>query len=139
MTALTLIALVAIRSWTTDTREERQRLADAQREADTERSRSVASQAALEVERSRIQRDAAAEWARIEARLQTERQAMRAQLEEERAKMACESLETAFRMINAGLFEDRPAGHGKVIGFPSHAARAREEAACDRDRGVSQP
>ncbi|MYZ37517.1 MULTISPECIES: hypothetical protein [unclassified Streptomyces] len=142
MIALTLIALVSIRKWTTDTHAERGRLAEAMREADTERGRSVAVQAAMEVERARIRRDAAAELERMEARLRAERQAIRDQLEEERARMACESLGIAFRMIKAGLLEDRPAEeHGKVIGFPG-AARAREEADCDAaacDREVSRP
>lgn len=141
MTALTLIALVSIRKWTTDTRAERARLADATREADTERSRSFAARAAMEVERERMGRDVASEREQLEARLKTERAAMRKELEEERARIVSETLEAAFRMI-PGLVAEQKAD-GTVIGFPTQGqlARPRAEESHGRGhgRGVSQP
>lgn len=139
MTALTLIALVSIRRWTTNTQVERQRLADATRDAEIERTRYVAGQAALEMERERVLRDAASEREQVAARLRNDQATMRNQFEDERATLQCESFEAGASMALRGLF-DRPApsAHGKVVSFPfpSQPARERDEIG---DRGVSQP
>ncbi|MFD5058209.1 hypothetical protein [Streptomyces sp. NPDC058394] len=138
MTSLTLSACVAIRGWVTDTSAERARLGDSQRETDADRMRYVAAQAALEVERQRLQRDAAAEREQLTARLKVEREAMRTSFEEQRAKLILETFETTARMvIHEKLFDQEQAptpGHGRVIEFPEQPAR--EQA---RERGVSRP
>lgn len=119
MTALTLIALVLIRRWVTNTTAERQRLGDAVREADAERMRYVAAQAALEVERSRLRRDSAVEREQLAARLATERTAMEAQFEEGRTKLVCDTVETTVQLVREGLLDtSAPAPYAQVIGFP---------------------
>ncbi|MEV6074979.1 hypothetical protein AB0L80_07710 [Streptomyces sp. NPDC052069] len=138
MTALTLIALVMIRRWITTTATERQRLGDAVREADAERMRYVAAQAALEVERSRLRRDAAAEREQVNARLATERDAMDAQFEERRAELVCTTMETTVRLYRAGHFDPSdPASFARVIGFPTPAVREHPAEAAPRGRGAS--
>ncbi|MFF2189300.1 hypothetical protein [Streptomyces sp. NPDC058155] len=133
MTSLTLIALVSIRRWTTNTDAERRRLGDATREAETEKTRSIAAQAAMEVERDRLLRDAASRRARLDAQLKTERKAMRDQLEADRAQIAIEALEEAFRLIRGGLCDpSKQPGEGTVIEFPEQPS---ERPAAVRPRG----
>ncbi|MFJ9234093.1 hypothetical protein ACIRJ3_03800 [Streptomyces anulatus] len=137
MTALTLIALVLIRRWITTTAAERQRLGDAVREADAERMRYVAAQAALEVERSRLRRDAAAEREQVNARLAAEREAMSTQFEEQRAELVCTTMETTVQLYRAGAFDPSdPASYARVIGFPTPAVR-EHPAETARGRGAS--
>lgn len=139
MTSLTLSACVAIRGWVTNTGAERARLGDSQRETDADRMRYVAAQAALEVERQRLQRDAAAEREQLTARLKVERDAMRTSFEEERAKLIVDTFEAAVKMVvrDRLLEEGRPeTGHGRVIDFPAQPAAEREQA---RERGISTP
>ncbi|MEV5851464.1 hypothetical protein [Streptomyces anulatus] len=137
MTALTLIALVMIRRWITTTNAERQRLGDAVREADAERMRYVAAQAALEVERSRLRRDAAAEREQLAARLATERDAMDAQFEEKRNTVVIETFATTVELVRDGLLDvNDPASYGRVIGFPTPELR-QQAAEAARGRGAS--
>ncbi len=128
MTALTLLALVAIRRWVTDTRAERERLADATREQDSERVRLMALQAAVEQERQRLLRDAEADRRQNAARLEAERKALRAQFEakcqalreqfeEDRAALMCKSVETAYVMFKAGLMDEQPHPSVAVLSF----------------------
>nr|WSZ97322.1 hypothetical protein OH820_18120 [Streptomyces sp. NBC_00857] len=137
MTALTLVALVSIRRWTTDTHAERVRLADATREAETEKSRYIAGQAAMEVERDRMRRDAASGREQLEIQLATARQALADQLEEDRAKISCDALEAALIMLPGLLSEGRPE-HGTVIGFPAQPARHQRAQEPKRDRGATR-
>ncbi|MFD3517765.1 hypothetical protein [Streptomyces sp. NPDC058657] len=126
MTALTLIALIAIRRWTTNTDAERASLAAATREADTERMRSVANQASLEAERQRLLRDAASERARLAAAMDVERAAMRAQFEEEKNRLVCETFEAAYNLFKESGGEFAPCpDHAKVIGLFGTAAPKR--------------
>ncbi|WP_141724702.1 hypothetical protein [Streptomyces niveus] len=137
MTTLTLIALVAIRRWTTNTDNERRRLADATREADNERMRYMAGLAALELERQRVQRDADADREHTAARLKVERAAMRDQFEADRAVLICESLDTAFHLVRSGAFEGPiTTRRGTVIGFPAPITQRAQETS--RDRGATR-
>ncbi|MFD7016029.1 hypothetical protein [Streptomyces sp. NPDC059928] len=135
--ALLLSALLSIRSWIIDAQSERHALARAIRDADDERTRYVAAQAALEMERQRVLRDAAMEREQSLARVKAAQAAMREKFEEERARLICEALETAVKLVEGGLLEDRSeaVGHAKVIAMPS-ATRQREaqpEGVRDRD------
>nr|WSS66787.1 hypothetical protein OG284_36815 [Streptomyces sp. NBC_01177] len=137
MTALTLIALVLIRRWITRADTERSRLGDAVRDADTERMRYLAAQAALEVERGRLRRDIAGEHKRLTATLEAERTAMRAHFEEQRAHVICETIEATVGLVRDGLLNPTTHQYGQIIGFPSPAHhRAAEEPA--RGRGATR-
>lgn len=131
MTALTLLALVAIKRWITDTSAERTRLADATREQDSERVRLFALQAALEQERQRLLRDAAADREQNAARLEAERASLREQFEDERAALMCESVETAYAMFKAGLLDAPRAASVAVLSFPDQSPQR----AAERTRG----
>lgn len=133
MTALTLIALVSIRRWTTNTDAERRRLADATREAETEKTRGIAAQAAMEVERNRLLRDAASQRAQLEALLKAERKAMHDQLEADRTEIGIDALKEAFRLIHEGLCDPpKQQSQGTVIDFPEQSS---ERPAAARPRG----
>ncbi|MFF9690288.1 hypothetical protein [Streptomyces sp. NPDC014623] len=137
MTALTLIALVLIRRWVTRADGERSRLGDAVRDADTERMRYVAAQAALEVERGRLQRDIAAERQRMTATLDAERATLTERFEEDRAKLVCETIENTFHMFRDGKFAPTEHEYAQIIGFPRPAhQRAAEEPT--RGRGATR-
>ena len=149
MPALTLLALIAIRRWITDTTRERVALADSQKAADDERLRHVAAQAAHMVEQQRFQRDVAAERQQIAARLEVERAAMDAKFEMQRSAIMVEALEATALMLRDGKFVREPQVHGKVMQFPKQQeVRARQEEHSqqeerprqgERGRGVSRP
>ena len=140
LVAVTTIALACVRRWIVDTREERRILAAAQREAERERSRYFAAQAALENEQGRLNRDMAAERQRIAAQLVKEREAMRIEFEEKRADLIAETMEATVRMFHAGKFAPETAATGQLIHFPKQdpAAQATERAR-SREHGVVGP
>ncbi|MFC9847741.1 hypothetical protein ACFWFF_01325 [Streptomyces sp. NPDC060223] len=137
MTALTLIAMVAIRRWTTDTGDERRILAASTREAQAERSRYVAAQAALENEQARLNRDMAAERARVAATLVAERRKMEAAFEEKRAQLATEAFTTGVQMERAGMLSPKKSEPGNLIQFPQQERAAERERS--REHGVVGP
>jgi hypothetical protein len=118
LTALTAIALILLKGWITDTREERRLLATTQCEAQGEKSRYVALQAALEAEQGRLTQDRAAQRRADQQRLKVERDAMERQFEEQRASLAAETMEATFLMIHNGKFAPDEPTHNKVIQFP---------------------
>lgn len=124
MTALTLLALIAIRRWTTDTQVERRQLADSTRAAEVEHTRYIAAQAALELERGRVLRDARTERDRMEVQIKAAHAAMRERFEQDRAKLICDTMETTVQLFRTGAFDPLPAEHarGQVIDFPHQAA-----------------
>lgn len=139
MTALTLIALGAIRRWVTDTSDERRILAATQREAQGRKDTYLAAQANLENEQSRLSRDMAAERANLAARLKAERQAMTEEFEERRAALIAETMEATVRMIQGGKMAPAQARTGNLIQFPEqHPARAGERER-SREHGVVGP
>ena len=139
MPALTLIALVMVRRWVSDTRDERRFLAAAQRDAEQERSRYVAAQSALEGERSRLARDQAAERAQLAAKLLAERGAMQAEFEEQRATLAAETVEATVLMFRDGKFAPDTLPRGRVIRFPKQEPGASTERGRAREHGVVGP
>jgi hypothetical protein len=143
LTALTAVALILLRGWITDSREERCHLATAQSEAQAERSRYVALQAALEAEQGRRTQDRAAERRADQQRLKVERDAMERQFEEQRAVLIAETMEATFLMIRDGKFAPAEPTRSKVIQFPKdlphqqpqrHVAQERS-----REHGVVGP
>ncbi|MBT2505110.1 hypothetical protein J7I98_04205 [Streptomyces sp. ISL-98] len=137
MTALTLIALVAIKKWCTDTRVERASLTAATRAADAERTRYVALESALATERARTRRDIQAQQEAMAARLEAECVAMQERFEERRAQLICDTMEMTLQMKNAGLLDPPAAGEdrGRVIGFPAQHPQTQAERA--RDHGAN--
>lgn len=139
LTALTAVALVLIRRWITDTRDERRALAGAQRAAQSEQARYFASQAALEVEQGRLSRDMAAERRAITARMKAEREALAAEFEERRASLIAETMEATVLMIRDGKLAPAQPTQSKVIQLrqrqpQEHPARERS-----REHGVVGP
>ncbi|MEU7399947.1 hypothetical protein [Streptomyces sp. NPDC044948] len=141
MPALTFIALVFVRRWVTDTRDERQRLAAAQRYAEGERTRYLAAQAALTNEAGRNSREMHAERVRLQAQLTAEREAMRVEFEEQKATLVCETMEATVRMFHNGKFAPGTTTRGKLIRLTDrlpaqgHAADAAQERSHQRERG----
>lgn len=134
MTALVLSALVAIRRWIVDTSEERRALADAQHQASEAQHRYIASQAALENEQARLNRDMAVERHRIAAQLIAEREAMRDEFEERKAALVAETMETTFLMIKGGKFAPEPPT-GNLIQFPEQLPTQAPTPSRERSRG----
>ncbi|MFB6787627.1 hypothetical protein ACFCWT_13220 [Streptomyces olivaceus] len=143
MPVLTLVALVAVRRWIVDTRDERRALAAAQRQAEGERTRYIAAQAALENEQGRLRRDMAAERAQINARMAAEREALTIEFEERRATLVCETMEATVLMFKDGKFAPDSTTPGNLIrladrlpgqGFAPDVKRERS-----REHGVVGP
>ncbi|MEI5100371.1 hypothetical protein RB200_19815 [Streptomyces sp. PmtG] len=130
MTALMPMALIAIRRWITDTSAERAHLADALRQAQDERTRYIAAQAALENEQGRLHRDLAADRARTAAMLIAERDGMQDEFEEQRAQLISETFEVAVDMERRGLLKPTDPSKGNLIRFPGQTlGRAPEHEA----------
>ncbi|MFF7142341.1 hypothetical protein ACFZB5_13970 [Streptomyces nodosus] len=139
--ALTLIALISIQKWITDTSEERRILAAATRQAQDERTRYIAAQAALENERGRLHRDLAAARARIAPTLAAERTKLAAEFEEDRARLISESFETGVLMERAGMLKPgAPAAReSNLIQFPGQEHARLPERERSRGRGGVVP
>lgn len=118
MIALTLIALLFIHRWFTNTSAERRTLADATRAADEERNRYVSLKAALENEHGRLSQAMAEERAGLDARLATEREALRSEFEERRASLISQTMEATVRMFRNGKFAPQSSAKGNLIPFP---------------------
>lgn len=124
-------ALLLIRKWVSDTTLIRTALTATQREAERERSRYVAAQAALENEQGRLNQDMAEERRRIAASLIAEREAMRTEFEERRATLISETMEATFLMIQNGKFASDTTASGRLIQFPK---QSQPQPATDRMR-----
>jgi hypothetical protein len=135
----TAIVLFMIRAWVTDTNAQRRELMEAQHLALAQRDRYFAAQAALECERSRITRDAAAERAADAARLQAEREALHAEFEERRAALIAETMETTILMLRSGKLTEGEQSAGKLIPFPAQLLPHQTEQARSREHGVVGP
>ncbi|MGA6223531.1 hypothetical protein ACPESV_24740 [Streptomyces umbrinus] len=139
LTALTAIALILIRRWIVDTKDERRILAAAQRQAEGERSRYVAARAALENEQGRLNRDMAAEKQGLAARLHHEREALRGEFEERRAGLIAETMEATVMMVRGGKFDVEKKPSGNLIPFPQQHQSAELQRERSREHGVVGP
>lgn len=127
VTALTLIALTCIRAWIVNTSAERDQLIEARSDAEAERRRYFAAQAALEGEMTRLTRDMAADRARAAAKLLADRTAMEAEFEENRLQLQTEAFRTGVQMERSGMLKpETPALPTNLIPFPGHPSPARE-------------
>lgn len=137
---LTVIALITIRKWVTDTRAERQLLAASQREAQAQKFRYLTAQAALEVEQGRLRRDIDSERRAITIHLKAEREAMAREFDEQRATVISETVEASFLMFRSGKVAAARTATGKLIQmFPQQHPQHQEERARSRERGVVGP
>lgn len=118
MIALTVIILTTVHHWVTDTSTERTALAAAQREAQAERARAFAAQAALENEQGRLYRDLAAERAAIRGRLEVERAAMQQEFEDARSQLVADAMETLASWVVGGKVCPPTRETGNLIRFP---------------------
>lgn len=118
MIGLTILALLFIHHWFTNTSEERRTLADATRAADEERNRYVSLKAALENEHGRLSQAMAEERADVAARLAEERESLRSEFEERRNSLIKETMEVTVRMFRNGKFAPQPTAKGNLIPFP---------------------
>lgn len=139
MIALAAIILTVIHHWVTDTRTERACLAAAQREAQAERTRYIAAQAASENEQVRLRRDLDAERARLAARARTERKALLAELEEQRATLVSETMQATFQMFHEGRFNPATGRGATIIRLPQLQADDAPQHERARGRGVVGP
>ena len=106
MIALTVIILTTVHHWVTDTSTERTALAAAQREAQAERARAFAAQAALENEQGRLYRDLAAE------------RAMQQEFEDSRSQLVADAMETLASWVVSGKVCPPTRETGNLIRFP---------------------
>ncbi|GAB2731409.1 hypothetical protein [Streptomyces bullii] len=134
MSGLVLVALVLIRRWIVDTSEERRALAAALRDAQAEKARYFAAQAALENEQGRLNRDMNVERMRIAKQLLTEREAMRVEFEEQRAALIAETMEAAFLMMRNRKSPSEPPAQCNLIQFPEKLPAQERSAAPERER-----
>lgn len=135
ITSLTFFALCQVKRWITSTERERDRHLDAARASDDERTKYIAAQAAMQIERQRMQRDATAERKQLAVRLATEQTAMRARFQEERDTLVCETVVATLQMVREdGLLDNQaPEAHAKIIGlFPE------QQQVLQRDRGATR-
>lgn len=135
--ALTIVSLVLIKYWVCNTTEERRILGAATRAAQDERTRYIAAQAALENEQGRLNRDMAAERARIAGQLIAERTKMARDFEEQRAILAAESFRTGVEMERAGMLRPEAPQPANLIQFPRDLPQP--ERARSREHGVVGP
>jgi E3 ubiquitin-protein ligase DOA10 len=137
--ALTLIALTLIRQWVSDTRHERKDLAAARHDAEAQQRKFFALQAANEGEMARFKRDMNMEKARIVETLRVEREAMRAQFEEERLQVSQNAFRMGVEMERSGALRAvKPVQLDNLIPFPEQASRASEHQR-SREHGVVGP
>ena len=140
MAGLTAVILVLVRHWIRNTAEERRILGAAQREAQAERSRYFAAQAALENEMGRLNRDMAAERHRIATTLVAERAQMNREFKERHAVSVAEAFRTGVEMERAGMLKpDQPVVPANLIEFPRQHPDRQEERARSREHGVVGP
>lgn len=132
---LAVIALGLIHQWVADTSDERRILAAIQREAQTRKDTYLAAKAALENEQGRLNRDMAAERARIAAALVAERAKMEREFEEKRAELASEAFRTGAEMERSGALKPQQRQQGKVIQFADHHPAQAPERERERSRG----
>lgn len=135
VTALTVIGLLVIRGWVTNTAEERRSLAETQRHAERLKDTYLAERAALENERGRLVQDMAAERATLADLLKSERAAMEAEFAERRDDLIAETMEVTFLMHRDGKFAPDPAVIGKLIRFPDQQPQRERP----RGHGVVRP
>jgi hypothetical protein len=118
MVALTVIALLFIHHWFTNTSQERRALADATRAADEEQNRYVSLKAALENEHGRLIQAMAAERASAAASLAAEKEALRSEFEERKNFLIAQAMEATVRMHRNGKFAPQQSTKGTLIPFP---------------------
>lgn len=126
---LTLVTLTAIRRWITDTQAERSRLAESIRSATDERTRYIAAQASIEMERQRLSRDAAADRAQTHAVLAAERAKMQDDFDDQRAQLVCDTLEAGVELMRKHKAAEATQERARVIAFPKQEgerARSRD-------------
>jgi hypothetical protein len=141
MPALTLIALVMVRRWVTDTKDERAILAASQREAQAERARYLAAQGALDGEMSRLRQDMAAERAALKEQLKVERKAMEDEFARARGELAAEAMNIAVSWVVDGKLRPPEQQRDNLIRFPHQTQQpeSRAEPARSREHGVVGP
>jgi hypothetical protein len=130
LTTLTFVALALVHRWITDVSDQRRNLAEKAAQADSERSRYVALEAALEGEHARLRVELAGERANQTAQLEAERRALEAVFEERRATLICETTDAVVKMFQGGKLAPATITRGKVIQFPSQIpehSRSREQ------------
>ncbi|MEV3857794.1 hypothetical protein AB0J38_26145 [Streptomyces sp. NPDC050095] len=118
MVGLIGLLMLFLRHWVTTTSEERRALAEAQGEAQAERSRYVALQAANESEHGRVLRDVAATRAALKATLDSERRKLRAEFAGTRATELAEAFQTGVEMERSGALQATRSQRGNLIPFP---------------------
>lgn len=136
VTALTMFALPCIRRWILEAGDMRAMALDQICEAQREKARALAAQAAVEVERDRMRRDAAYEAQRSVAAIAAEKQRLHEQFEADRTEIMLKAYEAGVRHTADGLLDapERPSGRS-VVPFPTAASRSEQL----HKRGVSHP
>lgn len=136
VTALMMFALPCIRRWILEAGDLRGVALEQISEAQKEKARALAAQAALEVERNRMRRDAAYQTQRSEAAITAEKQRLQSQFDEDRTEIMCKAYEAGVRHTLDGLLDaPAPARGRSVVPFPSPASRSERLP----ERGVSHP
>ncbi|MEE4598285.1 hypothetical protein V2J94_41690 [Streptomyces sp. DSM 41524] len=123
-----------MRTWVTDVSSERHHLQLAARDLDTERTRYIASQAALQEERGRMRSDLASVHAQTRQELERERETLRQEFEDQRGELIRETFEETVRMVRAGLLDPDPEEpSGTVVRLPVQGHPAERDRVRGRD------
>ncbi|MET8475375.1 hypothetical protein ABZY90_19835 [Streptomyces sp. NPDC006422] len=136
---LTAFLLTILHRWITDTARDRERHFEAARALDEERAKYVAARAALEAERERVRRDAAADREHSVARLAEERAVMEDQFESAKAELVCRAFEAGVRMQRSGKLDEPEVPHGRVVRFPTAGPADQQAGERSREHGVVWP
>lgn len=136
---LTVVRLVCARAWITDTRDERREAATARKEADEQKMKFFALEAALESEATRMHRDLIAEQARNAAMLAAERSAMQAEFEARRLEEAQDAFLTGVEMERSGALKPDTPVPANLIQFPKPAPAVEQERERSREHGFVGP
>lgn len=139
MMSLVGLLLIFLRHWVTNTNEERRTLRTAQREAQAERVRYVALQAANESEHGRVLRDVAATRATVKATLETERRQMQAEFDGTRATELAKAFQTGVEMERSGALCRDKQQRGNLIRFPDQTAAPTGDHSRPREHGSVGP
>lgn len=132
-TALMMFALPCIRRWVLEAGDMRSVALVQIDEAHKEKARALAAQAAIEVERDRMRRDAAYDAERSKAAIAAAEKRFQQQLDEARTEIKLNAYADGVRHAMAGLLDapERPSGRS-VVPFPSRGEQLAK-------RSVSHP
>jgi hypothetical protein len=121
-------SMLVIHRWLTDVTAERARLAQATRDADTERTRYIAANAALQQEQQRVRTDLQDHYRRTQLELARHRAALDDEFETRRAELAAKAFELGATMALTGKLTADPGTSADVVHLPTRQPQRQRAA-----------